>query len=232
MSLLTLIQNASDRIGVVRPATVTTSADPQVIRLLGMAQQEGKALARRHDWKVMTKEQTFTSTATETQTAALPSDFDRFVDETFFNRTQRRPVWGPLSAQDWSLTKATVSTVIYEAFRQRGSSTDLLFTPTPTAGESYAFEYVSKNWCVKSDTTEQSSWLSDTDTGILDEEIMTLGVIWRFKSAQGLDYAEEFRSYELMVAEQASRDGGKRTLNVGMNRPARSLFVQEGNWNL
>lgn len=232
MSLLTLIQNAADRIGVVRPSTVISSSDPQVVRLLGMAQQEGKALAERHDWQVLTKESTFTATATETQSSVLPSAFDRFVDQTFYNRSKMRPVLGPVTAQDWQQIKATVSVTVVEAFRQRGSSTDLLFTPTPTVGDSYAFEYISKNWCAKADATEQSAWALDTDTGILDEELMTLGVVWRFKAAQGLDYSEEFRNYELMFAQRTSRDGGKPRIRVGFGGALSGLIVQEGSWNL
>ena len=235
MSLLSLIQNASDRLGIVRPATVITSTDQQALRLLGFAQQEGKALARRHTWQVLTKEGTFTATATETQTNALPTDFDRWIDGTFFNRSRKRPVFGPLNAQDWQFAKSVVATVIIESFRQRGSTTDILITPTATAGDSYAFEYIGKNWCQSSGAVAQSAWASDTDTGILEEELMTLGVVWRFKAGQGLDYSEEFRNYELMVAQATGRDGGRRVLNAGAymsgRRPA-AQFIQDGSWNL
>jgi hypothetical protein len=108
-------------------------------------------------------------------------------------------------------------------------------TPVPTAGDSYAFEYVSKNWCQSVASVEQSAWTADSDTGILEEELMTLGVVWRFKAGQGFDYAEEFRNYELMVTQAAARDGGKRTLNAGYyigTRRRRAPFVQDGSWNL
>lgn len=235
MTILTICQNAADRLGIVRPSSVITSTDQQALRLLGYAQQEGKALARRHAWQILVTEASFTSTATETQSSALPSDFDRFVDDTFYNRTRKRPVYGPLNAQDWSFSKAVVATVLIESFRQRGSTSDILITPTPTAGDSYYFEYVSKNWCQSSGGTAQSAWASDTDTGILEEELMTLGVIWRFKAGQGFDYAEEFRNYETMVTQAIARDGGKRTLNAGYyigSRRRRAPFVQDGSWNL
>lgn len=235
MSLLTICTNAADRLGIVRPSSVMTSSDQQTLRLLGYAQQEGKALQKDHAWQVLVKEGTFTATATETQTSALPSDFDRWVDDSFYNRTRKRPVYGPINAQDWQFSKAVVATVLIESFRQRGSTTDILLMPTPTAGDSYYFEYVAKNWCQSASSTAQSAWAADTDTGILDEELMTLGVIWRFKAGQGFDYAEEFRSYELLKAELKSRDGGKRTLNAGYyigTRRRRAPFVQDGSWNL
>lgn len=232
MSLLTLLQGAADRLGIVRPSSVITSTDQQALRLLGYAQEEGKALARRHTWQVLTKEQTFTSTATTAQASAIPANFDRFLDDTFFNRTRKRPVYGPMNAQDWQFAQAVVASTIIESFRQRGN--DVLIIPTPTAGDSYAFEYVSKNWCQSSGGTAQEAWAADADTGILSEELMTLGVVWRFKAGQGFDYSQEFQNYELQVAQAIARDGGKRTLNAGqvVRTTVRAPFIPEGGWQL
>ena len=144
MSLLTLIQDATDRLGIVRPGSVIGSADQQVRQLLGLANQEGKELARRHTWQSLQKEKTITATATETQTSAIPADFDRFINGTFYNRTLNRRVEGPLTPQEWASYKASTSTVLFDAFRQRGDA--LLLAPTPNADDSYAYEYVSTYW--------------------------------------------------------------------------------------
>lgn len=235
MSLLTICQDAADRLGIVRPSSVVGSTDQQTLRILGYAQEEGKSLQKDYAWQVLVKEASFTATATETQSSAIPSDFDRFMDDTFYNRTRKRPVYGPLNSHDWSFSKAVVANVLIESFRQRGSTSDILLTPTPTAGDSYYYEYVSKNWCQSSGGTAQSAWAADTDTGILDEEVMTLGVVWRFRQAQGFDYDEQFRKYQILKTELQARDGGKRMLNAGYyigTRRRRAPFVQDGSWNL
>lgn len=232
MSFLTIIQNATSRLGFSVPTTAYTSTAAQTAQLVALAQEEGIALMKRHPWPVLTKEKTFTGTAAAAQTNAIPSDFDRFVDETFFNRTKKRPVFGPISAQDWQFTQAVVATTFTESFRVRGSS--ILITPTPTT-DTYAYEYISKNFCQSSGATEQALWAADTDTGILSEELMTQGVIWRFKHASGLDYGEDFQKYELHVANEFARQGGKRRLNMGQGvavGAARKPFVQEGGWAL
>lgn len=233
MTLLTVVQNSCDRLGIARPSSAFSSTDNAIIQLVGLAQQEGKELAKRHSWQVLTTEKTFTSIAAETQTSAIPTDFDRFVDETFFNRTMKRFVDGPLTPQEWQYHKGIVATTIIEAFRVRGNS--LLLTPTPSAGSTYAYEYVSKNWCESSGGTDQSAWASDTDVGILDEELMTLGIIWRWQRAKGLDYAESFNTYEMQVGQAITRDGGKPRLNIGRDtshRAARRPTVSEGSWSL
>jgi hypothetical protein len=232
MSFLTLIQDSAKRLGLSNPASAYNSSDNQVIQLVALAQEEGIELAKRHPWQVLTKEKTFTGTAAAAQTGAIPDDFDRFVDESFFNRTQKHPVFGPISPQDWQFTQAVVATTLVESFRRRGNS--ILITPTPNGTDTYAYEYISTQWCESSGGTDQSAWAADTDTGILPEELMTLGVIWRFLRAKGFDYGEAFRTYEVQVAQAFSRDGGKRTLNMGRRNHSmsRAPYVSEGSWNL
>jgi hypothetical protein len=202
------------------------------MQLVSLAKQEGKELARRHAWQKITKEKTFTATATETQATAIPSDFDRYVDETMFNRTRKRHVYGPLTPQEWQFQKSVITSMIVENWRQRGDS--VMITPTATAGDTYAYEYISLNWCASSGGTEQSTWASDTDVGLLSEDLIRLGVIWRFRMAKGFSYDEQFRSYEIQLAQAIARDGGKRTLNIGSGgrKSPRGIFVQDGNWSL
>lgn len=234
MSFLTLIQASAKELGLANPASAYNATDPQVVQLVALAQREGKELSQEFPWQVLTKEATFTSVALADQTTAtaIPTDFDRFVNESFFNRTRKRPVFGPISPQDWQFTQAIVATTLVESFRVRGNS--FLLTPTPSAGDSYAYEYISTKWCQSSGGTAQTAWAADTDTGLLSEDLMTLGIIWRFLRAKGFDYAEAFRTYEIAKAKAVSKDGGKKTLNAAWapDLGPRSPFIPEGNWNL
>ena len=236
MTLLSTIQDACDRLGIVRPTTVVGSSDQQIRQLLGLAQQEGKELAKRFAWQRLTKEKTFTATATETQTDALPTDYSHMVNDTFFNRTSHRYVMGPLDAVEYQRYKASTTTIVFDAFRIRGN--DMLLAPTPNAGDEYAYEYISTYWVattVAPTTLAQASWLADTDVGILSEELMTLGVVWRFLRAKGLDYGEAFRTYEAQLMLAQTRDTPHRTVNLSRAfdyRRARRPTFPDGSWNV
>lgn len=234
-TLLSICQNVADRIGLVRPSSVVGATDPQLRSLLSLANQEGRDLARRHAWQRLTKEKTFTTVATEAQTNALPDDFDRFVPETFYNRTKARPVEGPLTAQEYADYKGRLSTWAFEKFRLRGN--DILILPTPAAGETMAYEYVSLWWAaLASDTTTgvADEFENDSDEPLLDSEAVTLGVSWRFLRARGLDYSEPFAQYENAVAQLIGRDGGTRRLSMGPPQAFRPRppSPPEGNWNI
>lgn len=211
MTLLSIVRDASDRLGLARPSTVVASTDQQALTLLGIAQEEGKALARRHSWQALQTEHTF-STANGTASYALPSGFDRILLDTVFNRTRRRRMMGDLTPAQWQETQSSLVTMVNPAFRIRGSL--FYISPTPTATETVAYEYVTKNWCQSSGGTGQAAWAADTDTGILDEELMTLGIKWRWGKAKGLDYAEDMNTYEIEVNNAILRDGARMRIDT------------------
>jgi hypothetical protein len=197
LSLLTICQNAADEIGIGRPNTVYGNTDRTSRRLLRAANRAGKALARL-PWPVLRKEATFTSVATETQTSAVPSAWARFVDRTFWNRTLVRPLAGPYSPQEWQRIKARSTAGLTDNFTYRG--TDILIWPVPTAGHTMAFEYYSKNWCSSSDgVTLRAAWGADADIGVLSEDLIELGVIWRMKKASAMDSWQD--DYDEYVSE-------------------------------
>jgi hypothetical protein len=211
MSLLTIIGDAAKRIGLSPPSTVINSTDPNAVSLLAAAQQEGKTLARRHEWQVLQTEYTF-PTADGTASYALPTGFARILKETVFNRTQRRRMVGDLTPQQWQETQASLVTMVNPAFRIRGNL--FLISPTPSAVETIAYEYITKYWCESAGGTDQSSWLADTDTGILDEDLMTLGIIWRYKAGKSLEYAEDMQTYEMEVAKAILNDGARTRIDT------------------
>ena len=235
MSLLTILEDAADRIGLPRPTAVIGSSDHQTRQLLSLANQVGKELQRRHDWQRLTVERTITATATETQSSALPTAFDRMVPKTFWNRTANRRVAGPVSAQRWQAVKSGLVIQPWDSFRIRGN--DLLMTPTPTAGDTLAFEYVSKYWCMSDGDTspDQAEWAADNDTSIWDDEVHTLGIVWRYLKARGLEYAEVFRDYEVEVARLISNDGVISDIDMGGGEEAHITlepYITDGSWSL
>jgi hypothetical protein len=87
--------------------------------------------------------------------------------------------------------------------------------PAPTAGNTIELEYVSRNWCTSAAAVEQNTWLADSDLGRISEELMALGVTWRWLKSKGMDYAEDMATYDREVERACSRDRGIRPMAVG-----------------
>ena len=224
MSLLSIIQDAADEIGLSRPLSVLNNADATVRTLLAYANREGKELARRHDWPVLNKLHQFT-TAAGVEAYPLPADFDRIVNQTAWDRTNHWEVPGPLTPQEWQFRKsAIVSTGPWMRFRIRGNGADQFYLdPEPTGSFDLVFEYQSRHWCRSSGGAGQDRWLADTDVGVLSEDLITMGVIWRFLQGKGLDYAEAYRSYTAAVDRNFAQAKGARVLDLA--GPRRDIFI-------
>ncbi len=236
MSLLSVVQDACRRIGIVVPNAIVSSNDAQVMQLMTLLNQEGQNLSARFDWQVLRKEATFTGVAADDQ-GALSSiagtDCKYIIPDTFWNRTLRRPVYGSITPQDWQMLKASPQTGPFQQFLLRGGH--ILMIPNPTALQTLAFEYKTANWCMASDgVTGKSAYSADDDSALLDEQIMTIGLIWRWRQVKGLEYAEDFRTYEGMVADAIARDKAPTTISMtGMPRlRVPGTVVPYGNWSL
>ena len=184
MTFLTLCQNVADETGVQRPAAVIGSTDAGLLKIRRAANKAGISVMRAAKWLVLRKEKTFTAIAGETQTGILPADFDRFVPETFWDRTNIQLLIGPTSPVEWNGLKAGGYDGVSRRFIHRGTA--ILIIPVFDGGQSLAFEYISRNWCQSSTATAQYEWAADTDTGILDEELLTLATTYFYKDSEGL----------------------------------------------
>jgi hypothetical protein len=122
---------------------------------------------------------------------------------------------------------------VYGQYRLRGGQ--LIIYPTATAGDSVYFEYVSKNWCSNAaGDTFYTRITHDDDLVLLDEEALTLGVKWRWLKAKGLEYAEDFNTYEAHVADLTTRDGTKAVINTNRRQATyfRGVVIPSGNWGV
>lgn len=233
MSLLTMMQQVGRRIGITIPASVSSSTDLQIVQLMALANEEGQDLSARYPWGNLINESTFLSVATESQgaiTTLAGSSFRYILNDIMYDRSLLRPVFGPLSPQEWQNLKSRNLTGPWSQFRIRGGN--VLFIPTPAAGDTIAFEWVSKNWVTLAATGTSPTWQADADTALIDEEIMAQGVMWRWKSAKGIEYAEDYNKYERLVADQMARDGGKPRLNLngGSGDLPFGVLVPIGSW--
>lgn len=240
MTILQIVQDVTDEIGLPQPTAVIGSNDQTVRSLLALANREGKELSRRHRWQILTKEATWTTLATEDQGSlantdiVADGDFDLdygIINETVFNRDDQFQTFGPVSPRGWQARKASTNTGPYSEYRIRQNK--LFLTPAPAVGETGAFEYKSLHWCEDSGATGQARWAADTDVGRISEDLMTLGLKWRWLKSKGLDYAEEFRTYELSVQSAVAHDGSSETLFMDQElEDTPTIRAPEGSWPL
>lgn len=234
LSLLTIVQNFCKRTGLASPGTVVGNTDQIVIQVLGLLEEAGIQLRERGTWQSLVNEATHTTVAAESQgaiTTIASNGFNWILWETLYDRTNQLPLVGPASANLWQFYKAIAVTGPRYTFRVRGGN--FIVQPTPTAGDTWAFEYVSKNWITNSaGASPKEYFTADDDLILLPEEVLIAELRWRWKKEKGQAYAEDFNSCEAMISAALGRDAIKPTLAMdgGYQKLGPGIYVSPGSW--
>lgn len=223
-----------ERTGVPVPATVFGSTDAQVIQMRALLNEELDELIVRENFAPLQRECTFISIAAEFQgtlETILPSDDTmwKVCLHTFYDRTNHLVVEGPISQTEWQQYKALQAGMLP---RFRFWNNGLYLQPIPPAGHTYAFEYLSQNLVVAADSTYKRYFTTDTDTCLADDSILASALRWRWKKEKGLDYSEEFSSYERIRASYFVTAGMKPVLNLAetLRREGPGIVIPPGSW--
>lgn len=166
---------------------------------------------------VLSQAATATGTAvslTFTQTKyAFPSDFDRLVDRTDWDKTQHWEMLGPETGQQWQWLKSGfISTGPRVRFRPLGG----LFQIWPAIGAAHllGFEYVSNTWAASSVGAAQSSFSADTDTCIFPDRLMVLFLKKKYFEVKGFDVTAIERDFQAELDLAKAHDAGSPTLSM------------------
>lgn len=238
-NILSLVRSFTARVGIPSPTFVVASTDPQVQQILALLSEALEEIRTRGTWNELIREAVFTAVPGSNQgsiTSLTSPGFEKILNETIFDRTRRISIPGPVSDRVWQGYQALPTTGPYIQYRIRGG--DLLFYPplgVNDVGRVCAFEYTVTDTVLDQDgVTWKNSITSDLDTLAFPDMVVLAALRWKWKYEKGLEYAEDFRRYEELVANALTYDGGKKTIRTDLIeadfRPG--IFVPSGNWNL
>lgn len=233
MSLLTLIQNTANSVGLTAPSVVVTSTDANVVTLLALANSSGKEMAKAYEWQEMMQDSgTIVSSGTILQgtlTTVFGASFDRIVNQTFWDGSSRLPIDGPITIQQWQQFRA--SNVVGPPYIFIIQNNQLWIGPTPIdAGHALSCYFMSKYWCQSSGGTGQTAWTADDDTAIIPEELLLLDLIWRYKQKKGLAYAEDMKTAQRQFETYTAQNKANRILFLGGRNILYPANIPEGYW--
>lgn len=142
---------------------------------------------------------------------AMPSNYDRQIDNTHWDKTKHWQMLGPETAQQWEwLISGYISTGPRIRYRIFGSYFQIW--PFVASAETIGFEYISNAWARAADGTPKTSMTLDTDTCIFPDRVMVLGLKAKYFEAKG--FAPVFNpQYEAELSIAYANDQGSQTLS-------------------
>lgn len=155
---------------------------------------------------------------------AMPSDYDRQIDNTHWDKTQHWQMLGPETAQQWEwLVSGYISTGPRVRYRIFGS----YFQIWPPQGVTHllGFEYISNTWALSTLGVPKTSFTVDTDTCIFPDRLMVLGLKHKYFQVKGFGdvYKDDYEA-EMSIAK--ANDAGSPTLSMAP-RPSNILIGWE-----
>ena len=217
MTLLTICTDALEEIGSVEvPASFIGSNLPTAKLCVALVNRAGRSLERTHRFNSLIMEHTFTTTAS-TAAYNLPSDFRAFANMSEWDRTNQKPLRGGISSAKWQhFQSGIVNNTINRWYMVRANQVHIYPTPTVT-GDTIAFDYFTTNWVDPVSAADSSTYGLDTDLTLLDEQLLTLDLKWRFLASKGFPAEIEYKEWTYFLTQVLADQKGSSTLNMGVS---------------
>lgn len=225
MTILSLCRDAAVKLNRAQPTSLFSSTDSFAAELLLAAKDAAESLVKEeHDWRALTQLQTCTGDASTT-VFPLPTGFERMIKNAavhslrFKNATFR---WAKdldewLFIKDNLLVGSPGNVVLLNGSMQ--------IFPSMPVSDTGRFYYISNLYALSAGGASQATFQADTDTFALDERLLRLGIIWRWRADKRLEYAEDLKNYEIAKDAAIGGDRGSQAVVVGRQRVSHSSQI-------
>ena len=215
MNILAIVQSAALSLDLERPTTLFSSTDRTWQEMQDNVNTAALQILDDYDWQRLIKTATITGDGVATA-FPLPADYSRMVKDAtlvgpnwrFYPNQQMQDFNHWLELQEYPIATWQQRWMLF------GGSLNI--APVLPTGDTLAYGYISNNIVVGADPT---TFTADTDTWVLDDELLRLSIIWNWKQAKGFDFSAELAKYQERLEMQRFRDvGSRQSIVIGGRR--------------
>lgn len=217
MTIRDAMQSASIRLLGRKPSEFFSSTDQFEQELADLVNEAAKDITKDHAWSALTTLNTIPGDGVTTA-FPLPADYDRMpVDVDIHSQTWNTWRFARTRDLDQYLDFTTGMGIMSPGiWVMLGGKIN--FYPAIGTGEQAKFYYQSKNYAVDKDGIPKAAFSRDDDTFVLSERLLTLELIWRWRSQKRLEYSEDMANAQKARSEEIGADKGARILAIGPDR--------------
>ena len=199
MTLLTIANSLARNVGLEETTQVIGSNRREMEELVDYCNKVGEELARRVDFGALHVVTTLTGDGSNNQ-FDLGDQFSRI--SSGIGVTYSTSIVRPLTRAEWASVVPIYGSPRY--FLLEGNKLSLW--PYLIDGAFVTVQSQSKAWC----SNGTAAWNADDETSLIDEDLMTKGLIVRWRRQKGMDYADYEAEFEADLADIARFDDRSR----------------------
>jgi len=205
-----ILDTVLDETGFDQPSSYFGNTSQAARRARAMANASIRDLVNlKHRALIKTEELSLTTA----QLYDMPADFHGFITDTMYEDGETWPADFPTSDQAYALLKTSgINSGIFLNVRVIGNQLEVF---DPVDGNTLVYTYRSNHPVqATGGGSTKPKYTADTDVWLLDDDLHTLDIIWRWKKLHGMDYQDDLAMYKRYEKNYLARDGGYRSLQM------------------
>jgi len=232
---LQVARQVASELGLPIPTELVTSQEQTSIQMLALMNSAGNELVTYFDWEFLLKTHNIISEAGK-GSYPRPDNYQRQINQTIWDKNNRRPAFGPVSPQGWqTLNNAVITAGPFARYRIAGRNVE--FLPVPQGnGLNYNYQYISNGWIQSYLDPDifTSMVTNDQDTVQFDFWLIVKFLKLKMWQAKGLDTTNLASDFNRVMDAATGQDHGAPVLSTagGYKTPYLNMqSVPDGNWN-
>jgi hypothetical protein len=234
-TVLKIVQQVSKELGIPSPTAAVSALDTSTQQIIALLYAGGHEMVNYYPWELLTEEWAVPVVA-GTDNYALPADWAYALDQTQWDRTNRWPLLGPKSGQEWQWLKGGLLSS-GPRIRYRLRQGKLWLHPVPDSALNIRMEYVRNSWL---ETTPVNSGVftneitSDAQIPVFDFWLMVKYVKYKFWAAKGFDTTSYRDDFIMTFDALTGKDKGAPILSLAPRQTPLLVgyhSIPDGSWN-
>lgn len=216
-----IINGAAVECGLAPDSNAWTTTATAFVQLQYLIKTCGLELLTVCNWQQLVKETSITLNYGDSGEVALPSDFERMIPQTGWDRSATVPLNGEITPQQWQWAKGTGTdlSVLDVTFRFNRDYIKILPTPPVTGTNPYQvlyYEYLSRGWV--RDGGDSTHYLDHPVNGgdyLLYEPVLLIKMLrYKFLAAKGFDTTAAVAEFTTALKFAVSKNNSGQSLNL------------------
>jgi hypothetical protein len=208
MTLLSVVRDVCANVGVVIPTTIFSgiNGNRTMQEFVSLANELAQRIAYDgRDWTILRKTVTLVGDGI-TEAFSLPVNYKRMLlTSNVWRSTQTMaPMRFVPDTDEWLNRRARNFYDSYGEWTMMGGNIHI--APVMGVGTTAYFAYLDKNCIVLNSGGTGDSFIFDSDSFILDERVLKLGMTWEWKARKGSPYQEDLGTYQDALDSVGGRD--------------------------
>ena len=208
MTIKEILNQVLSESGFQQEPQFATAQTTEARSMFALANRELNTL-QKDTWQELTR--TYLLPLTAATEYPLPDDYREFVPDTAWASTQQNQADFPTSPENWAylVSQDTATGFVYRI----RIIDNMINVYNPQVGGELYVEYISKYAVSSSGGVPKHRFTADDDTFDLNDDLLIMGVKWRFNKLKGLDWQTDFAEAKNMYKRERATNTNAQTLN-------------------